>query len=1184
MKSKRIAASLWYIPGVAGVLSIMAVCGWAQPVPVVNPSFELGTNVPDGWYLSGGEGGYTEDAAEGDRAVYVTGVPNSQASTYWHTDPLPFEPNRLYRLSFAAKRTGGSGGSPISGPEFCNRDLHEVTAEWKRFTSYFVTPSSPTGSRLRLGQWEANGVIAFDDVSLVPAEAVHRSSGDLVLGEGERVEGNSYVFSAPLEGDGANFSRPLLEQACHFNKPRWAFSAESTVTYVHQVGGETQISGEVEINIGYYRGGVLLVEAARAGTEEWVSAGTLKGVGALRADLPDTLFPAREVRVRLRAVPDPEDAGNAVNLQVHGYTYRSNLDRAPGDLQGDTRLLAVTQSDDRVRVAYRGLETRGAGGADTLCLSVTNKTAEALVATPRVMLCARGEQPETFRADPVDLPPSSGSGEVPVEIKIPCTPHGAGEISMTLDLGEDIRYRAETGFHVSILHEARYGWTLPGSSEKVALWWASSGWKVSRTRPAPRQQAASMSIQAARSEREAAQFVLCPAQDLHGLQLFAEPLTGTDGAFLPAESVEILRVGYVPVTRPTDFLGTAAPWPDPLPPVNGPLDLAANTNQPFWVRVHIPADAAAGQYRGQIRLRAEGWEANVPLEVEVFDFSLPDRSTCVSAFGFDAGLAFRYHNVDAEADRRVVFDKYLQLLADHHISIYNPAVFDPIKCTWPNLPFWQGGRRIEDPDNPGNFALLLEDTSETAGISAEYAKALPVPGAGISLAFQYKTAAPGHRFIVTLAHQDEFGAWMPGRNKDIVVEGDGSWQQFDTVVNSFPDGARQYSVRLWATLYSDAGTDTGVVWYDDLQMIDLATGTVLVREDFSPLPTESLETAFTPQFDWTGWDAAMTRAFDQYHFNSFSLPVPGMGGGTFHSRYEPQLLGYGEDTPEYKAAFTAWSRAAEAHLREKGWLDESFIYWFDEPEPDDYAFVMNGFRKLKEAAPGLNRMLTEEISPELLDGPNIWCPISFNYDHDRAAERQAAGEKIWWYICTGPKAPYATLFIDHPATELRVWLWQTWERGIDGILIWQTNFWTSAAAYPDTPQNPYEDPMGWTEGYSTPAGTKIPWGNGDGRFIYPPEAAAGGRPGGPVLEAPVGSIRLDMLRDGIEDYEYMVLLRGLVDAFAKTHPESEVQPYRQLLEVPDSVSASLTEFTRDPGPIEAHREAVARAIMRLNPR
>ena len=224
MKFQQVSGSSPCVSGAAAVLWCISVCAWAPLLSVANPSFESGESSPDGWHLSGGEGGCTEDAAEGNRAVYVTGVTNSQTSTFWYSDPLSFEPNRLYGLRFAAKRTGGAGGSPISGPQFCNRDLHEVSAEWKHFTSYFITPSASMGDRLRLGQWEANGVIAFDDVSLVPVEAVHRCSGDLILGTGEHVEGSAYVFSAPLESDAANYSRPLKEHACHFNKPRWVFS------------------------------------------------------------------------------------------------------------------------------------------------------------------------------------------------------------------------------------------------------------------------------------------------------------------------------------------------------------------------------------------------------------------------------------------------------------------------------------------------------------------------------------------------------------------------------------------------------------------------------------------------------------------------------------------------------------------------------------------------------------------------------------------------------------------------------------------------------------------------------------------------------------------------------------------------------------------------------------------------
>ena len=152
-----------------------------------------------------------------------------------------------------------------------------------------------------------------------------------------------------------------------------------------------------------------------------------------------------------------------------------------------------------------------------------------------------------------------------------------------------------------------------------------------------------------------------------------------------------------------------------------------------------------------------------------------------------------------------------------------------------------------------------------------------------------------------------------------------------------------------------------------------------------------------------------------------------------------------------------------------------------------------------------------------------------------------------------PKAPYATLFIDHPATELRVWLWQDVGEQGPGILVWQSNYWTSDVAYPDSLQNPYEDPMGWVSGYSTPAGTRHPWGNGDGRFIYPPEAAAGCNPPEPVLEGPVDIIRWEMLRDGVEDYEYFVILAKLFASRREQIPVTERSVYEGLLEIPDNI-------------------------------
>lgn len=330
--------------------------------------------------------------------------------------------------------------------------------------------------------------------------------------------------------------------------------------------------------------------------------------------------------------------------------------------------------------------------------------------------------------------------------------------------------------------------------------------------------------------------------------------------------------------------------------------------------------------------------------------------------------------------------------------------------------------------------------------------------------------------------------------------------------------------------------------------------------------------------DWAAWDQAMEKAIEDYHFNSFSMPVSGLGAGTFHSLRHGKLLDFTDDTPEYKALMREYLGQLETHLREKGWLDEAFVYWFDEPDPHQYEFVMDGFRKLKEYAPDMRRMLTEQFEPELAGGPNLWCPTSPHFSPENAEKRMELGETYWWYVCTVPKAPYATLFLDHAGIELRTWLWQTWERDIEGILIWTTNWWTSDAAYPNGLQNPYDDPMSWVSGYSTDAGQRQPWGNGDGRLIYPPLEAADAKPGNPVIKGPVESMRWEMLRDGIEDYEYFAILRRLLEQHGDKLSKGKRRAYEDLLEVPEAVTAGTTSFSLDPAPIEAHRHKLATAI------
>jgi hypothetical protein len=98
-------------------------------------------------------------------------------------------------------------------------------------------------------------------------------------------------------------------------------------------------------------------------------------------------------------------------------------------------------------------------------------------------------------------------------------------------------------------------------------------------------------------------------------------------------------------------------------------------------------------------------------------------------------------------------------------------------------------------------------------------------------------------------------------------------------------------------------------------------------------------------------------------------------------------------------------------------------------------------------------------------------------------------------------------------------------------------------------------------------------------------------------------MRWEMLREGIEDFEYLCLLRELlakrrgasagatsVGAAVQLPPQpgkalttEEVKQYEDLLKVPETITRDMTTFTTDPAPIYARRAAIAAAIERLQP-
>ena len=341
--------------------------------------------------------------------------------------------------------------------------------------------------------------------------------------------------------------------------------------------------------------------------------------------------------------------------------------------------------------------------------------------------------------------------------------------------------------------------------------------------------------------------------------------------------------------------------------------------------------------------------------------------------------------------------------------------------------------------------------------------------------------------------------------------------------------------------------------------------------------------------DFTAFDKEIKRVFDKYHFTNFRLDFQGLGGGTFDARYEGKAGDFKAGTPEYDSMMTDYGRKLQEHLREIGLLDAAYTYNFDEPEEKDFEFVAGEFAKIQKYMPDVSRMLTEEPTPafeKILNdhgtSVDVWCPVSQNYSHEGSMNQRREGKRFWWYVCTAPKAPYCTEFTDHPAQELRIWLWQAFEREIVGSLVWEATYWTSYTAFGKNDQNPYVDPMCYQTGYGLADGTRRPWGNGDGRFIYPPlNAAVPGMNGGaPIFDEPNASIRWEMLRAGIQDYETLLILKNLLAEKGDKLSSDRRAQIEKLFDFSD-VTTDLTHFTLNPQILLEHRRAVGQAIEEL---
>jgi hypothetical protein len=217
-----------------------------------------------------------------------------------------------------------------------------------------------------------------------------------------------------------------------------------------------------------------------------------------------------------------------------------------------------------------------------------------------------------------------------------------------------------------------------------------------------------------------------------------------------------------------------------------------------------------------------------------------------------------------------------------------------------------------------------------------------------------------------------------------------------------------------------------------------------------------------------------------------------------------------------RAAAVLCLRNLQAFFRDAGFSERAHLYVVDEPnDADRYQAVRDFFAMAREADPEIRLLVTEqpwtqdEAWGTLGGSVDIWVPLFQFLDDPRIGDALAAGDEVWSYtaLVQGDVAlPHWQL--DFPLAGYRATPWLNALRGLTGILYWTTAYWSETGVDPWTNPDTYQEETTW-------AGTLHY--NGEGSLFYPGDAVG--------YDGPVASLRLKALRDGMEDFEYVQLLR-----------------------------------------------------------
>lgn len=254
-------------------------------------------------------------------------------------------------------------------------------------------------------------------------------------------------------------------------------------------------------------------------------------------------------------------------------------------------------------------------------------------------------------------------------------PHGGIDTAFIIGDPDGVQFEAWTDAPYALDRAPQQLARTLAASSPAAVWFDSPLNKIFRDDTVEPRGANNPvgSLGLARNERESLQIVLRPPEgrDLRKVTVRVNELRRAGGGeTLPASAIDVYTVGYVPVRIPTHYENPTGDYPDPLLPIAPFTALGGHCN-PLWLTVFADANQPPGLYRGIVEIRAADTEPiELILEVTVFPFTLPQRATLKTDFGFDVESAYeRALRNGFTGDRTELKRRYLLNALAHRITL-----------------------------------------------------------------------------------------------------------------------------------------------------------------------------------------------------------------------------------------------------------------------------------------------------------------------------------------------------------------------------------------------------------------------------------------------------------------------------------------------------------------------------------